>query len=85
MLKFHQLYNFPKGGYKMNKLLAKEYIQGFLKEDVGTGDLSTDIIFGNEIRGEGYFLAKDNGYTLIQENQFPFLSILSNNFLPLIL
>ncbi len=61
MLKFFQLYNFPKGGYKMNKLLAREYIAGFLKEDVGTGDLSTDIIFGNELRGEGYFLAKDNG------------------------
>ncbi len=45
----------------MNKLLAKEYIAGFLKEDVGTGDLSTDIIFGNELRGKGYFLAKDEG------------------------
>ncbi len=45
----------------MNRLLAKEYIAGFLKEDVGTGDLSTDIIFGNELRGEGYFLAKDDG------------------------
>lgn len=45
----------------MNKLLAREMIAEFLKEDVGTGDLSTNLIFNEDIRGEGYFLAKDNG------------------------
>lgn len=45
----------------MNKLLAKELIASYLKEDIGTGDLSTNLVFGNNIRGEGYFLAKDDG------------------------
>lgn len=45
----------------MNKLLAKELIASYLKEDIGTGDLSTNLVFGNDIRGEGYFLAKDDG------------------------
>ena len=80
MLKFHQLYNFPKGGYKMNKLLAREYISGFLKEDVGTGDLSTDIIFGNEIRGEGYFLAKDKGIVCGTEIIDMTYSLLSDDY-----
>ncbi len=45
----------------MNKLLALDLIKSFLKEDVGTGDLSTDLVFGKDIRGTGYFLAKDDG------------------------
>ncbi len=45
----------------MNKLLAKELISGFLKEDIGTGDLSTELVFDNSVRGEGYFVAKDDG------------------------
>lgn len=45
----------------MNKLIAKELIEAFLKEDVGTGDLSTNLVFDDDIRGEGYFLAKDDG------------------------
>ncbi|MDO4299962.1 MAG: carboxylating nicotinate-nucleotide diphosphorylase [Clostridia bacterium] len=45
----------------MNKLIAKELIEVFLKEDVGTGDLSTSLVFDEDIRGEGYFLAKDDG------------------------
>lgn len=45
----------------MNRLLAKELIASYLKEDVGTGDLSTNLVFGNDIRGNGYFLAKDEG------------------------
>lgn len=45
----------------MNKLLARDMIAEFLKEDVGTGDLSTNLIFNGDIRGKGYFLAKDNG------------------------
>ena len=45
----------------MNTLLAKEQIASFLKEDVGTGDLSTDLVFGRELDGTGVFLAKDDG------------------------
>lgn len=45
----------------MNKLLALDLIKSFLKEDVGTGDLSTDLVFGKDLRGVGYFLAKDDG------------------------
>ena len=45
----------------MNTLLAKEQIASFLKEDVGTGDLSTDLVFGKELDGTGVFLAKDDG------------------------
>lgn len=45
----------------MNKLLALDLIKSFLKEDIGTGDLSTDLVFGKELRGTGYFLAKDDG------------------------
>lgn len=45
----------------MNKLLAKELIASYLKEDIGTGDLSTDLVFGDDVRGVGYFIAKDNG------------------------
>ncbi len=45
----------------MNRLLAKELIASYLKEDVGTGDLSANLVFGDDIRGNGYFLAKDDG------------------------
>lgn len=45
----------------MNKLVAMELIKEFLKEDIGTGDLSTNLVFDVDTRGEGYFLAKDNG------------------------
>ena len=45
----------------MNTLMAKEMILSYLKEDVGTGDLSTDLVFGHELQGTGVFLAKDDG------------------------
>lgn len=45
----------------MNKLLALDLIKSFLKEDVGTGDLSTDLVFGKDLMGTGYFLSKDDG------------------------
>lgn len=45
----------------MNTLLAKEMLTAYLKEDVGTGDLSTDLVFGRELSGTGVFLAKDDG------------------------
>ena len=32
----------------MNKILAKEAIKSFLIEDIGTGDLSTDLVFDKE-------------------------------------
>ena len=40
----------------MNKILAKEAIKSFLIEDIGTGDLSTDLVFDNELRASGNFV-----------------------------
>jgi nicotinate-nucleotide pyrophosphorylase (carboxylating) len=45
----------------MNKLTAQEQIKKFLIEDIGTGDVSTDLVFGDELRGTGVFVAKDDG------------------------
>lgn len=45
----------------MNTLQAKKLIESFLIEDVGTGDLSTNLVFGTEQIGNGIFLAKDDG------------------------
>ena len=45
----------------MNKILAKEAIKSFLIEDIGTGDLSTDLVFDTELRASGNFVAKDDG------------------------
>ncbi len=44
----------------MNTLLAKEKIKEFLNEDIGTGDLSAELIFGGA-RGKGAFIAKEDG------------------------
>jgi nicotinate-nucleotide pyrophosphorylase (carboxylating) len=45
----------------MNKLAAQEQIKQFLIEDIGTGDLSTELVFGDDLTGKGIFLAKDDG------------------------
>lgn len=45
----------------MNRLKAKKMIENFLIEDVGSGDLSAELVFGKERLGTGVFLAKDNG------------------------
>lgn len=45
----------------MNRLKAKKMIESFLLEDVGSGDLSAELIFGKERLGTGVFLAKDDG------------------------
>lgn len=45
----------------MDNLQAKKLIEGFLLEDVGTGDLSTNLVFGSEQVGKGVFLAKTDG------------------------
>lgn len=45
----------------MNKLEAKKKIEDFLLEDVGSGDLSTDLVFGSELKGRGIFTAKEDG------------------------
>jgi nicotinate-nucleotide pyrophosphorylase (carboxylating) len=45
----------------MNKLAAQEKIRQFLIEDIGTGDLSTELVFGDELIGKGIFLAKADG------------------------
>ncbi|MBQ7266466.1 MAG: carboxylating nicotinate-nucleotide diphosphorylase [Firmicutes bacterium] len=45
----------------MNELLVKDALKSFLKEDIGTGDLSAELVFGDEDRSEGVFLAKEEG------------------------
>jgi nicotinate-nucleotide pyrophosphorylase (carboxylating) len=45
----------------MNRLEAKKRIESFLLEDVGSGDLSTDLVFGKEVYGRGVFTAKEDG------------------------
>lgn len=45
----------------MNRLEAKKKIEEFLLEDVGSGDLSTDLVFGRELKGRGIFTAKEDG------------------------
>ncbi|MCD8215207.1 MAG: carboxylating nicotinate-nucleotide diphosphorylase [Clostridiales bacterium] len=45
----------------MNEILLREQIKGFLNEDIGTGDLSANLIFDREARGKGGFTAKTDG------------------------
>jgi nicotinate-nucleotide pyrophosphorylase (carboxylating) len=45
----------------MNRLEAKKRIEQFLLEDVGSGDLSTDLVFGKEVMGRGVFTVKEDG------------------------
>lgn len=45
----------------MNRLEAKKRIEQFLLEDVGSGDLSTDLVFDKTVMGTGVFTAKDDG------------------------
>lgn len=44
----------------MNTLLAKEKIKEFLMEDIGTGDLSAELVFGGA-KGKSAFIAKADG------------------------
>lgn len=45
----------------MNSILMNQAIQGFLLEDIGQHDLSSDSIFSSEMMGEGVFIAKETG------------------------
>ncbi|WP_024621306.1 carboxylating nicotinate-nucleotide diphosphorylase [Metaclostridioides mangenotii] len=45
----------------MNLLLAKEKINEFLLEDIGSGDLSTNSIFDKNDKDDGIFIAKQDG------------------------
>ncbi|MDR1773775.1 MAG: carboxylating nicotinate-nucleotide diphosphorylase [Clostridioides sp.] len=44
----------------MNLILAKEKIKSFLIEDIGTGDLSSDLVFEQTDQGSGFFVAKSD-------------------------
>lgn len=60
----------------MNPLLMNQAIQAFLVEDIGQNDLTSDSIFGNDILGEGVFLAKETGIVCgveIPEKTYQFL------------
>lgn len=65
---------------KMNSILAKELIRNFLNEDIGTGDLSTNLVFNDNLKGEGYFLAKDDGIVCGTQIIALAYSVLSNDF-----
>lgn len=45
----------------MLTLAARDSIKAFLIEDIGTGDLSADLIFDVEEQGSGVFIAKADG------------------------
>lgn len=45
----------------MNKVQMREQLVSFYKEDVGTGDLSVESIFPEEMTGELTLIAKDTG------------------------
>ena len=45
----------------MNTLQAKKAISEFLTEDIGTGDLSAELVFSADKQGCGIFLAKTDG------------------------
>ncbi len=45
----------------MNNILLNEQLKSFLNEDIGTGDLSSELIFEDDTMGKGGFLAKTDG------------------------
>ncbi len=45
----------------MNNILLNEQLKSFLNEDIGTGDLSSELVFGSDAMGKGGFLAKTDG------------------------
>ena len=51
----------------MNKILAKEAIKSFLIEDIGTGDLSTDLVFDTELRASVILLLKMTVLFVVQK------------------
>lgn len=44
----------------MNRLALIESIKYFLAEDIGSGDLTSEAIFGSDQQGKASFVAKDN-------------------------
>jgi nicotinate-nucleotide pyrophosphorylase (carboxylating) len=45
----------------MNELKVKQALQQFFLEDIGDRDVTSQLIFPDNLRAEGTFLAKDNG------------------------
>ncbi len=45
----------------MNEVLLREQIKTFLNEDLGTGDLSAELVFDKDTVGKGSFKAKTDG------------------------
>ncbi len=45
----------------MNEVLLREQIKNFLNEDLGTGDLSAELVFDKDTVGKGSFKAKTDG------------------------
>lgn len=45
----------------MNKLKLRQQLEQFFLEDIGERDVTSDLIFGDEERGEIVFIAKESG------------------------
>jgi nicotinate-nucleotide pyrophosphorylase (carboxylating) len=45
----------------MNELLIREKIREYLIEDLGTGDITSEAIFGSGTKSSGVFIAKESG------------------------
>lgn len=45
----------------MNKLKLRSLLESFFIEDIGEQDITTDLIFSDDTKGEIVFLAKDDG------------------------
>jgi nicotinate-nucleotide pyrophosphorylase (carboxylating) len=50
-----------EGKSPMNTLKLRSQLEKFFIEDIGEQDITTDLIFADETKGEIVFLAKDNG------------------------
>lgn len=58
-----QFTNYTVGGRsdEMNSLHVKEQLLTFLKEDIGSGDISSEFVFNRHTQGKVLFLAKADG------------------------
>lgn len=45
----------------MNIIMLQEMLRGFFKEDIGERDITSEVLFHEEEKGKGTFLAKEDG------------------------
>ncbi len=51
----------------MNSIMLQEMLRGFFKEDIGERDVTSEVLFQEEEKGTGTFLAKENGVFVGQQ------------------